>query len=61
MGKLSNLLQKREKEKDIRYILSIDGGGMRGIIPAYLISRLAEDLRNAGDERPFYSHFDLIA
>lgn len=61
MGKLSNLLQKREKEKDIRYILSIDGGGMRGIIPAYLIFRLAEDLRNAGDERPFYSHFDLIA
>ena len=34
---------------------------MRGIIPAQILSHLAEDLRKAGDRRPLYSHFDLIA
>ena len=51
----------KEKEKEIRYILSIDGGGIRGIIPAHIIKRLSEELITLGDKRPFYSHFDLIA
>ena len=61
MGKLANLLFKEEREKEIRYILSIDGGGMRGIIPAYVISRLDELLKEKGIRRPLYSFFDLVA
>ena len=44
-----------------RYILALDGGGMRGIVPAVLIHQISELLVSMGDERPFYSHFDLIA
>lgn len=61
MGKLISIFQKERKEKEIRYILSIDGGGMRGVIPAYILSRLDEILKNLGDKRPLYSHFDLVA
>ena len=65
MGKLANIFHFRKdegkKEKEIRYILTIDGGGMRGIIPARVISHLSQILRESGDDRPFYSHFDLIA
>ena len=53
--------RNEKKEKEIRYILSIDGGGMRGIIPARVISHLSQMLQESGDERPFYSHFDLVA
>lgn len=53
--------EKEEKKEDIKYILSIDGGGMRGIIPIYIISHLNDKLRELGDRRPFYSHFDLIS
>ncbi len=64
MGKW-NIFKRREaktKEKEIRYILSLDGGGMRGIIPAYVLSRLEQDLKKTfHDPRPLYSHFDLIA
>ena len=48
-------------EKRKRFILAIDGGGMRGIIPAYILQMLNRELRNLGDKRPLYSHFDLIA
>ena len=51
----------KEKEKEIRYILSIDGGGMRGLIPAHILKKVAEELKEKGDKRPLYSHFDLIA
>lgn len=44
-----------------RFILCIDGGGIRGIIPAYHLQRMAELLRSWGDTIPFYAHFDLIA
>ncbi len=44
-----------------RYILSIDGGGMRGIVPAVLLAKLSALLEELGDNRPLYSHFDLIA
>ena len=54
--------KEKEEKKEYRYVLSIDGGGMRGIIPAYVLSRMEEDLKNIfHDERPFYSHFDLIS
>ena len=62
MGKWSFFRKKEKKEKEVRYILSLDGGGMRGIIPAYILSRMEKDLKESfGDPRPLYSHFDLIA
>ncbi len=63
MGKWNIFQQnKKETKKEIRYILSIDGGGMRGIIPAYLINKMDTILgEDFGDDRPFYSHFDLVA
>lgn len=44
-----------------RFILSIDGGGMRGVIPAVILDKIATLLERMGDTRPLYSHFDLIA
>lgn len=49
------------RKREIRYILSIDGGGMRGIIPSVVLARLNSILRSMGDRRPLYSHFDMIA
>ncbi|MGD1820541.1 MAG: patatin-like phospholipase family protein [Pleomorphochaeta sp.] len=53
---------KKKKTEPIeeRYILSIDGGGMRGIVPAVVISKLNEKLKEFETEKPFYSFFDLI-
>ncbi len=54
------LLNAKESTQP-RYILALDGGGMRGIVPAVIIHQISELLVAMGDERPFYSHFDLIA
>lgn len=40
----------------MRRILSIDGGGIRGVFPAAYLARLEEDL-----DQPLYKYFDLIA
>ncbi len=61
MGMMKWRSFSKEKEKEVRYILSIDGGGIRGIIPAHIIKKISEELIKQGDKRPFYSHFDLIA
>jgi len=45
----------------MKLVLSVDGGGIRGLIPALLLQALAERLRSAGDERPFHQIFDLMA
>lgn len=50
-----------EAKTERRAILAIDGGGMRGIIPAAILGRMNDYLRSKGDARPLYSHFDLIA
>ena len=55
---LFDILRRKQR---IRYILAIDGGGMRGIIPSYILSTLSDILLSLGDRRPLYSHFDLIA
>lgn len=53
---------RRQKhiEKE-RYILSIDGGGMRGVIPATILAHIEDMFLAMGDDRPLISHFDLIA
>lgn len=41
-------------------ILSIDGGGIRGIIPAKFLAELESELISQGDNRKLHEHFDLI-
>lgn len=42
-------------------ILSIDGGGIRGIIPILVLEHMRSTLDNLGYKKPFYSLFDIIA
>jgi len=41
-------------------ILSIDGGGIRGLIPAKVLSKLEDELRTISPDKKLYEHFDLI-
>jgi len=42
-------------------ILSIDGGGIRGVFPAMFLSKLEARLQETGNEKTkIYQHFDLI-
>lgn len=41
-------------------ILSIDGGGIRGIIPAKLLSELEKTLNEKTGKKHLHEHFDLI-
>ena len=36
--------KKEEKKKEVRYILAIDGGGMRGIVPAFILTKMNVEL-----------------
>ncbi len=42
-------------------ILSIDGGGIRGIMPAVMLQALEQRLADRGKTRPLHAYFDLIA
>ncbi len=53
-------LWKKEEEKEERFILCLDGGGIRGLIPSRILETLSSQLKKLGDRRPLYSHFDLI-
>ena len=53
------LFRRDERKKEIRYILSIDGGGIRGIIPGYILGMMNQIIRESGTDRPLYSCFDL--
>ncbi|HZK28344.1 MAG TPA: patatin-like phospholipase family protein [Thermoclostridium sp.] len=44
-----------------KFILSIDGGGIRGIIPAVFLTELKKALEENGVTKPFHQIFDLIA
>lgn len=57
---LDFLRKKEEKKREIRYILTIDGGGMRGIVPAFILKQMDRYLKTL-TSRPLYSFFDLVA
>ncbi len=42
-------------------ILSIDGGGIRGYIPALILENLAIRLKEQGKSEDFSRHFDIVA
>ena len=52
-------MNEEKKDRKIR-ILSIDGGGIRGIIPAKFLAELENELANRGINKHLYQHFDLI-
>jgi patatin-like phospholipase/acyl hydrolase len=51
----------KHKEKDEIVILTIDGGGIRGIIPVMLLAELERLLSENNDQKPLSSYFDLIS
>jgi len=53
--------RKTEEKPEERFLLSIDGGGIRGIVPSAVLSALSDMLKDEGDGRPLYAHFDLIS
>lgn len=48
------------KENKKFRILSIDGGGIRGLIPAKVLADLEYELQQIEPEKKLYEHFDLI-
>ena len=53
--------QPEPKRPEERYILCIDGGGMRGIIPVVFLQRLESKIRKNGGVDDIARYFDLIA
>ncbi|APA92627.1 MULTISPECIES: CBASS cGAMP-activated phospholipase [Myroides] len=49
----------REDNQKFR-ILSIDGGGIRGLIPAKILAELETELQKDQPNKSLYEHFDLI-
>lgn len=54
-------VQAPQKRPEERFILCIDGGGMRGVIPMVILQRLEEELRRCGGDDSLDSYFDYIA
>lgn len=52
--------QKAEKERE-RFVLCIDGGGIRGLIPVVVLQSLKQMLKERGVDKPLSQCFDLIA
>lgn len=48
-----------ERNKKFK-ILSIDGGGIRGLIPAKVLAELEAELLKDDPNKKLYEHFDLI-
>jgi len=44
-----------------KLILSVDGGGIRGVIPAIVLAELERRLAKQGKTKPLCSYFDLMA
>src|SRR6266404_3453401 len=49
-------MNERPEDRSVYRILSLDGGGIRGVFPAAFLAKLQENL-----EHPIASYFDLIA
>ncbi|QEC52818.1 patatin-like phospholipase [Anseongella ginsenosidimutans] len=47
-------------EKKQFKILSIDGGGIRGLIPAKVLEDLEGELKKTEPQKKLYEHFDLV-
>ncbi len=43
------------------FILSIDGGGIRGMIPSVFLASLADNLERRGVKKPLHNIFDIMA
>ena len=54
-----NSSNMEEKKKQFK-ILSIDGGGIRGMLPAKVLAAVEEDLQKRHPGRKLYEEFDLI-
>jgi patatin-like phospholipase/acyl hydrolase len=48
-------------KKDIVKILSIDGGGVRGLIPCIFLDHLRKELDDFGNKTSYYDLFDVIS
>lgn len=58
---LFNYFRDRKERVGDRYILCLDGGGMRGIIPVVILKKLEEYMRQNGADKTLSSYFDFIA
>ncbi len=41
-------------------ILSIDGGGIRGLVPALILRELEGRFKARGKDKPLHAYFDMI-
>ena len=46
---------------DTLRVLSIDGGGIRGLVPALVLEELERRLKAKGKTEPLHAYFDLVA
>lgn len=53
--------QRDHVTQQTRYILCLDGGGIRGIIPTLVLQELSRALKRNGWHHPLHQTFDLIA
>ncbi len=58
---LFNYFKDRKERVGDRYILCLDGGGMRGIIPVIILEKLEYYMRKEGADKTLSSYFDFIA
>ena len=54
-------VQEEPKKPEERFILCIDGGGMRGIVPVVLLQNLERAIRANGGKADLASYFDLVS
>lgn len=58
---LSSFLPSQLPHKDRVRILAIDGGGIRGLLPAYILNHVAQALSQKTGSFHFAQHIDLMA